>query len=161
MGKCKKDVTPLLTHWSYVFLAPTHRYAFCMCHFCDTEVTHGVDYTVNTVPVGVLLTQGTKASVVIVMVWFVPGWAGERLTHWGLVTSYGVIGLGQNWVSWWLIAWLASMHYLNHTWLIVDWLAVILPRSQYVKQLLRVTVYVIPLFGHIKTWYKSNLPILF
>ena len=25
MGKCKKDVTPLLTHWSYVFLALTHR----------------------------------------------------------------------------------------------------------------------------------------
>ena len=26
MGQCKKDVTPLLTHWSYVFLALTHRY---------------------------------------------------------------------------------------------------------------------------------------
>ena len=26
MGLCKKDVTPLLTHWSYVFLALTHRY---------------------------------------------------------------------------------------------------------------------------------------
>ena len=25
MGSCKKDVTPLLTHWSYVFLALTHR----------------------------------------------------------------------------------------------------------------------------------------
>ena len=25
MGQCKKDVTPLLTHWSYVFLALTHR----------------------------------------------------------------------------------------------------------------------------------------
>ena len=25
-GKCKKDVTPLLTHWSYVFLALTHQY---------------------------------------------------------------------------------------------------------------------------------------
>ena len=28
MGWCKKDVTPLLTHWSYVFLALTHRYVF-------------------------------------------------------------------------------------------------------------------------------------
>ena len=28
MGKCKKDVTPLLTHWSYVFLALTRRFAF-------------------------------------------------------------------------------------------------------------------------------------
>ena len=26
MGLCKKDVTPLLTHWSYVFLALTHGY---------------------------------------------------------------------------------------------------------------------------------------
>ena len=26
MGWCKKDVTPLLTHWSYVFLALAHRY---------------------------------------------------------------------------------------------------------------------------------------
>ena len=24
MGFCKKDITPLLTHWSYVFLALTH-----------------------------------------------------------------------------------------------------------------------------------------
>ena len=26
MGLCKIDVTPLLTHWSYVFLVLTHRY---------------------------------------------------------------------------------------------------------------------------------------
>ena len=25
-GQCKKDITPLLMHWSYVFLALTHRY---------------------------------------------------------------------------------------------------------------------------------------
>ena len=27
MGWCKKDLTPMLTHWSYVFLALTHWYA--------------------------------------------------------------------------------------------------------------------------------------
>ena len=27
MGLCKKDKTPLLTHWSFVFLALTHQYA--------------------------------------------------------------------------------------------------------------------------------------
>ena len=27
MGQCKKDVTPLLTHWSYIFLALTHWFA--------------------------------------------------------------------------------------------------------------------------------------
>ena len=26
MGYCKKDVSPLQMHWSYVFLALTHRY---------------------------------------------------------------------------------------------------------------------------------------
>ena len=26
MGQCKKEVTPLLTHWSYVFLTLIHRY---------------------------------------------------------------------------------------------------------------------------------------
>ena len=26
MGQCKKDVTPLLMHWSYIFLALTHWY---------------------------------------------------------------------------------------------------------------------------------------
>ena len=26
MGECKKDVTPVLMHWSYVFVALTHRY---------------------------------------------------------------------------------------------------------------------------------------
>ena len=25
LGYCKKDITPLLTHWSYVFLALTQR----------------------------------------------------------------------------------------------------------------------------------------
>ena len=25
MGQCKKDVNPLLTHWSYVFLVLTHQ----------------------------------------------------------------------------------------------------------------------------------------
>ena len=27
MGECKKDVTPVLTHWSYLFFALTHWYA--------------------------------------------------------------------------------------------------------------------------------------
>ena len=26
MGQCKKDITPVLTHWSYIFLALTHQY---------------------------------------------------------------------------------------------------------------------------------------
>ena len=33
MGWCKKDVTPLLTHWCYVFLALTHRSGQHWVHF--------------------------------------------------------------------------------------------------------------------------------
>ena len=33
MGLCKKDVIPLLTHWSYVFLALTHQYAVIITTF--------------------------------------------------------------------------------------------------------------------------------
>ena len=36
MGSCKKDVTPFLTHWSFVFLALTHRngalWDICLMH---------------------------------------------------------------------------------------------------------------------------------
>ena len=49
MGLCKKDVTPLLTHWSYVFLALTHRYGIessdwfksftnPSCHDCRMDI---------------------------------------------------------------------------------------------------------------------------
>ena len=32
MGYCKNDVTPLLMHWSYVFLALTQLYILCNIH---------------------------------------------------------------------------------------------------------------------------------
>ena len=35
MGYCKKDLTPLLMHWSYIFLALTHRYV------CQMETKAG------------------------------------------------------------------------------------------------------------------------
>ena len=31
MAQCKKDVTPLLTHWSYIFLALTHHHDIWYC----------------------------------------------------------------------------------------------------------------------------------
>ena len=34
MGSCKKDVTPLLTHWSYVFLSLTHPFVLCL-RYCS------------------------------------------------------------------------------------------------------------------------------
>ena len=32
ISKCKKDVAPLLTHWSYVFLALTNQYTHCSAY---------------------------------------------------------------------------------------------------------------------------------
>ena len=36
-GWCKKDVTPLLMHWSYVFLALTHRHDLMVRCFMSVE----------------------------------------------------------------------------------------------------------------------------
>ena len=35
MGQCKKDITPLLTQWNYVFLALTHRYGIVGWQYID------------------------------------------------------------------------------------------------------------------------------
>ena len=58
MGTCKKDVTPLLTHWSYIFLALIHRFfllplPYWICSgsikdifaysFFDTQLAHVVE----------------------------------------------------------------------------------------------------------------------
>ena len=40
MGSCKKDVTPLLTHWSYVILGLTHR-----CHLSECEAKWAITFT--------------------------------------------------------------------------------------------------------------------
>ena len=32
-------------------------------------------------------------------------WFKFHLTHWGLVTPFGDIDLGQHWLRWWLVAW--------------------------------------------------------
>ena len=42
MGQCKKDVTPLLAHWSYIFLAPTHRYNVIVLVNMSLHVIHHV-----------------------------------------------------------------------------------------------------------------------
>ena len=36
MGLCKKDVTPVLTHWSYVFLVLTHRSGVITWNSCSS-----------------------------------------------------------------------------------------------------------------------------
>ena len=44
-GSCKKDVSPLLTHWNYVFLAQTHWYVaplgLISCKFIDCFIAFG------------------------------------------------------------------------------------------------------------------------
>ena len=42
MGQCKKDVTPLLTHWSYVFLALTHQLCCVCCSLVNVDFIHNL-----------------------------------------------------------------------------------------------------------------------
>ena len=42
MAKCKKDITPLLTHWSYVFLVLSHRIDTFSSHHDDVIKRDGV-----------------------------------------------------------------------------------------------------------------------
>ena len=42
------------------------------------------------------------------------------LTHCGLVTPYGDIGLGQHWVSQWLVVWWYQAIYLIQCWFIIN-----------------------------------------
>ena len=54
MGWCKKDVTPLLTHWSYVFLALTHRFVFqqldIICNACVIPSAASISYISKCAP---------------------------------------------------------------------------------------------------------------
>ena len=60
MGWCKKDVTPLLMHLSYIFLALTHRYEMCP----SQPKISCVD---NTIPADNLVMQGTRASATMIL----------------------------------------------------------------------------------------------
>ena len=61
MGYCKKDVTPLLTHWSYVFLALTHWFAVELCspHPCHQWPSSSKSM-VNTIHWSLLINQSTQ-----------------------------------------------------------------------------------------------------
>ena len=46
MGLCKKDVTPLLTHWSYVIIALTYLHEHVVCHRINFGKCKGVHHNV-------------------------------------------------------------------------------------------------------------------
>ena len=64
MGECKKDVTPVLMHWSYVFLALTHRRCpiesqHCLCNGLAPNWWQAITWTNNnTVQWRVYASQG-------------------------------------------------------------------------------------------------------
>ena len=69
MGQCKKDVTALLMHWSYVFLALTHR-------FDRITTGSGLWCNANTDIITLqqsLWTEGASSLVVNPIIWF-NGW---------------------------------------------------------------------------------------
>ena len=85
MGQCKKDVTPLLTHWSYVFLALTHRYILYFLlpkYVCDIEMCVSCRITQQK---GWLRTSWDFYNIYENLVWFIRGrsvpWDGA-LSYW-------------------------------------------------------------------------------
>ena len=54
MGQCKKDITPLLMHWSYIFLALIHQYVFrklvnpCCAEFISVTPKKSIFYYIST-----------------------------------------------------------------------------------------------------------------
>ena len=78
MGECKRDVTPLLMHWSYVFLALTHRYAahrmgrsllfWCQGYF-NSLAPGRFDCNFENAILTVLFHRFVSSDVVIIMPW--------------------------------------------------------------------------------------------
>ena len=56
MGLCKKDVTPSLVHWSYVFLALTHWYVIT---FVNHLINHSADSLSSILLFLLLITDNT------------------------------------------------------------------------------------------------------
>ena len=59
MGQCEKDVTSLLRHWSYVFLALTHWYIICY-DLCSTCIN-------SSPPSAAYMHQGIGSALVQIM----------------------------------------------------------------------------------------------
>ena len=58
MALCKKDLTPLLMHWSYVFLALSHRYTFLWMH--SFYIWHKWSLDVWNVRISLTFTKAAK-----------------------------------------------------------------------------------------------------
>ena len=92
MGKVKKDVTPLLTHWNYVFLATTYWY---MIHACVTVYHQDARCHYSDVTMGAMTSQITDLTIVystvylssasLAFVWGIHRWSVNSL-HKGPVT---------------------------------------------------------------------------
>ena len=65
MGECKKDVTPLLTHWSYVFLALTHRHFPFQTHITPLTVLYSSSSSCN-----ICTCKRSSANCRLVLSWF-------------------------------------------------------------------------------------------
>ena len=74
MGQCKKDVTPLPTHWSYVFLALTHRLDYA-------SLQHGEGSNQRQD-----LTRWKSFAGDFTTAWTMIQTAWLCITHWGRVT---------------------------------------------------------------------------
>ena len=70
MGECKKDVTPLLTYWSYVFLALTYQFELQYLSKIDNQKSFILisDYPCSKDTPGhipELISQGSQSLVLL------------------------------------------------------------------------------------------------
>ena len=76
MGWCEKDVTPLLTHWRYLFRVQTYRYAQLVANYV-------IPHHYNDVIMSAMVSQIT--SLTIAFVWGIHRWPVDS-PHKGPVT---------------------------------------------------------------------------
>ena len=69
MGPCKKDVAPLLTHWSYIFLALSHQYGL-ITHQQINPSLYGVHSSMY-----ILMALQKTVATPLLMHWSYQSWA--------------------------------------------------------------------------------------
>ena len=73
-GWCKKDVTPLLMHWSYIFLALTHRYMLQLAPIPGPWL-HGC--IIGDLSPDLMALAASASEMTTAMRW--PGWTATTL----------------------------------------------------------------------------------
>ena len=74
MGWCKEDVTPLLTHWSCVFLALTHRYGITRPQGVNFILSILANWTVVLIMVMMMIMVKPIICLIVAKIWYRQSW---------------------------------------------------------------------------------------